>query len=106
MTWLDMTHISRQIDSVVPEGFRVELIRVNLECVTPDIREEEWGEIIDQFERIAHNHLSSDLSVTQDSSLPELWDFDMVHSCGRKPLYDDRSSEYYCPICTDSIFDY
>lgn len=101
---IDMTHISRQIEAVIPEGYRVDQIRVNLDSITPDIREEERDEIVDQFQRIAHNHLSSDLSVTQDSSLPELWDFDMVHECGRKPLYDSQNEEPYCPICTDSIY--
>lgn len=106
MTQLNMTHISREIDTVVPEGFRVEQIRINLDCITPDIREEEWPEIVDQFERIASNHLSSDLRVTQDSSLPKLWTYDLVHTCGREPMYDEQANEYYCPICADSVFDY
>lgn len=91
-----------------PEECRVDLIRVNFEKMedvepSPTIEKR----IRNRFEEIARPVLNRELSVIGDTAIRSVWDYDIEHSCGNTPMYDEKNEEYYCPICErQSIFNY
>ena len=107
MTDLDYTSVAKQIDSERPTGFKVNTIIVNFEKFDLDIRETVQRRIMRTFEDRASKVLNDDVSVISKNTLNQKWDYTIIHSCGRKPMYDSRKEEYYCSHCEEnSVFNY
>ena len=104
---LDMKGICIKIDKEIPVGYHAEVIKVNLDSVTPDINETERPKIISLFERIAKDTLHENTIVREDNSIEPLYDYDIVcSSCNNTPLFDEQKEEYYCSNCKKSLFNY
>jgi len=104
---LDMRKICSEIDQEIPVGYHPEVIKVNLDSVTPDINQTERPKIISLFERIAKDHLHENTIVEENNSIESRYDYQIVcSSCNNKPMYDTQKEEYYCGNCNKSIFNY
>ena len=106
---LDMHKISRQISQDLQSGYYPEVVRINLDSITPDIEQAERPKIINLFDTIAKRKLHPKSSVTEDNSIESLYDYNLVCSdCGNKPIFDGHNNRYICPICdkNKTIFDF
>lgn len=106
MSELDYAEVARTILKERPEGYTVPCIRVNFDKIDHDIAPRLQERSCGVFQDKAANYLNADIEVTPDSSISELWTYELVHECGRSPHYDEENEEYYCPICADSVFDF
>jgi len=104
---IDMEGICLSVEEEIPVGYHPEVIKVNLDSVTPDISEKERPKVINLFERIAKDHLHENTIVEENNSIESRYDYDIVcSSCNNQPLFDEQKEEYYCGNCNKSIFNY
>lgn len=104
---LDYREVCEQIQAERPEGFRVQSITVNFDRLGYDIQSNVLDRICDRLKETASYYLNDDITIIRDNSLPQLWTYNIVHSCGRSPMYDETNDEYYCAFCeSQSVFDY
>jgi len=104
----DYRKVAQSIQEDRPEGFRVAEIHVNFESMDLDIQDRIRDRICDRLKETASYYLNDELEIVTDSSIDDKWTYDIVHSCGQTPMYDELNDEHYCPICKDkeSVFDY
>jgi len=108
MSELNYRDVCEQIQEERPEGFKVNSIVVNFEKIGHDIHSNVLDRVCDRLENQAEYYLNQDVTIIRDNTIDELWTYNLKHSCGNIPLYDESNKEYYCPICENkkTIFDY
>lgn len=107
---IDIRKHNKKIKNSIEYGFRVDVIKVNLNQHTPDFEEEEYMTMIDQWKRIAHSQFDIMPTVELTDSIDTLVDYEIVcDNCGNRPFYNSSKEKYYCPQCEgerDTVFDY
>lgn len=104
---LDYREACESIQSERPEGFKVNSIVVNFDRLGYDIQSNVLDRICDRLRETASYYLNDEVTIIRDNSLNQLWDYNLRHTCGRSPMYDEQESEYYCSFCEQqSVFNY
>jgi len=108
MTELNYRDVCKQIQEERPQGFKVNSIVVNFDKIGHDIHSNVLDRVCDRLENQAEYYLNQDVTIIRDNTIDELWTYNLKHSCGNGPMFDEQKEEYYCPVCEKkkTIFDY